>query len=64
MFLVENGEIKQSLKDMRLSDNALRILGNIAQASKERQHIHWWDADLPALCPYVLVKDVQMTMPT
>ena len=63
MFLIENGEIKQSLKDIRLSDNALRILGNITQASKERQHVHWWDADLPALCPYVLVKDVQMTKP-
>ena len=64
VFLIENGEITQSLKDIRLSDNVLRILANITQASKERQHVHWWDADLPALCPYVLVKDVQMTKPT
>jgi len=64
IFLVENGEIKQSLKDLRLSDNALKILSNIVQVSKERQHIHWWDADPPSLCPYVLVKDVQMTKPT
>ncbi len=61
IFLIENGEVKQSLKDLRLSDNALRILGNITQASRERQHVHWWDADFPALCPYVLINDVQMT---
>jgi PmbA protein len=65
MFLIENGEIQQSFKDIRLSDNALKILSNIAEVSKERQHIHWWeDADPPSLCPYVLVRDVQMTKPT
>ncbi len=65
IFLIENGEIQQSLKDLRLSDNALKILGNIAQVSKERQHIHWWeDASPPSLCPYVIAEDVQMTKPT
>lgn len=65
IFLIENGEIQQSFKNLRVSDNALKILGNIAQVSKERQHIHWWeDANPPSLCPYVHVKDVQMTKPT
>jgi PmbA protein len=62
IFLVENGEIKQSLKDLRLSDNALTMLGNIVGVSKERQHVHWWgEADPPSLCPYVLMKNVHMT---
>jgi PmbA protein len=42
IFLVEKGKNKQSLKDLRVSDNALSMLGNIAGISKERQHVHWW----------------------
>jgi PmbA protein len=63
IFIVENGEIKQSLKNLRLSDNALAMLGNIAAVSKERQHVHWWgEADPPSLAPTVLIKNVHMTM--
>jgi PmbA protein len=64
IFLIENGEIKQSWKDLRLSDNILKLMGNIAGISKERQQVHWWlEADPPSLSPYVLVKDIQMTRP-
>jgi len=62
IFLVEKGETKQSLKDIRISDNALSLLGNIAGASKERQHVHWWgEVDPPCLSPYVLVRNVHIT---
>jgi len=62
IFLIENGEIKQSLKDVRLSDNALNLLNNIAGISKERNHVHWWgEADPPSLAPYLLIKNVHMT---
>jgi predicted Zn-dependent protease len=60
--LIQNGEIKQSLKDLRISDNALTMLGNIAGISKERQQVHWWEeADPPSLSPYVLMRNVHMT---
>ena len=62
IFLIENGEIKQSLKDLRISDNASNLLSNIAGISKERQQVHWWvEADPPSLSPYVLIKDVHTT---
>jgi len=65
IFLVEKGEINGSWKDLRLSDNALALLGNVAAVSKERQHVHWWLFDMdgypPSLSPYVLIKDVHMT---
>jgi len=62
MFLIKNGEIKQSLKDLRVSDNVLTMLGNIDAISKERQHVHWWgEADPPSLAPYILIKNVHMT---
>jgi PmbA protein len=64
IFLIERGEIKQSWKDIRLSDNALKMLNNIVRISKERQHVHWWaEADPPSLAPYILMKDVQITRP-
>jgi PmbA protein len=64
IFLIENGEIKQSWKNIRLSDNASKMLNNIVGVSKERQHVHWWsEADPPSLSPYVLMKDVQTTRP-
>lgn len=62
IFLVEKGEIKQSLKDIRISDNALNLLNNIEGISKEQQHVHWWsEADPPSLAPYVLIKGVHIT---
>jgi PmbA protein len=64
MFLVEKGKITQSWKDIRLSDNALKMLNNVAGISKEQQQVHWWiEADTPSLCPYVIIKDVQITRP-
>jgi PmbA protein len=62
IFLIRNGEIKQSLKDLRISDNVLTMLGNIAAVSKERQHVHWWgEADPPSLAPFILIKNVHIT---
>jgi PmbA protein len=62
IFMIEKGEIGQSLKDLRLSDNILTMLGNISSVSKERQHVQWWgEADPPSLAPYILIKNVHMT---
>jgi PmbA protein len=62
IFLVQNGEIRQSLKDLRISDNAQSLLSNIAAVSKERQHVHWWEeAEPPSLSPYVLITGVHLT---
>jgi PmbA protein len=62
IFLIEKGEVKQSLKDIRLSDNVLSLLGNIAAMSKERQQVHWWgEVNPPCLAPYVLIKNVRLT---
>ena len=63
-FLVENGEIKESWKEIRLSDNVLKMLGNVAGISKERQHVYWWGLEgPPSFAPYILIKDVQITRP-
>lgn len=64
IFLIEDGEIKESWKEIRLSDNLLNVLRNIETISKEEQHVHWWlEAEPPSLSPYVMSKDLQITRP-
>ena len=64
IFLIQNGEIKQSWKEIRLSDNVLKMLSNVAGISKERQHIYWWGLEgPPSFAPYIIIKDVQITRP-
>jgi len=62
-FLVEGGEITGSLKDIRISDNAMRMLNGVKAMSRERQHVHWWEMDTPTLTPYVLIEGVKITRP-
>jgi len=62
-FVLRNGEVEGSIKDIRLSDNALRMLGSITAISEERQHIHSWSARTPSLSPYILIRDVRVTRP-
>lgn len=64
IFLIENGEVKESWKEIRLSDNVLSLLANFAGISKERQQVHWWlEAEPPSMSPYVLARNVQITRP-
>ena len=64
IFLIENGEIKESWKEIRLSDNIQNLFASIAGISKERIHVHWWgEADPPSLSPYILAKNIQITRP-
>ena len=64
VFLIENGEIKQSWKQIRVSDNILKILKSITDISSERQHVHWWlEAEPPSLSAYVLARNLQITKP-
>jgi PmbA protein len=61
MFLIKDGKIESSLKELRISDNMLRILGNIGELSKERKWIKWWEVEVPTLTPIALVKGMKFT---
>ena len=60
-FLIEHGELREPVKNIRISDNLQRMFERIRAMSQERQWIHWWEVDVPILSPYVLVDDVQIT---
>ena len=64
IFLIEKGELKKSLKGIRLSDNMLRMLQNIAGISRREEQIIGWEVEIPVITPHVLVKGVRVTRPT
>ena len=64
MFLIKNGMLSSSIRELRISDNMLHILKNIQEISKTRTWIRWWEVDVPTLTPYVVVKDLNFTKST
>ncbi|BFI74932.1 metallopeptidase TldD-related protein [Sulfurisphaera ohwakuensis] len=46
---------------IRISDYIPRILKNIEEVSKESFPVKWWDAPLPTISPFILVKNVNIT---
>ncbi len=61
MFLVENGVVTGPVKELRISDNLIRILKNIAAVGNEPEPAFGWEVEVPAVTPAVLVKDVRLT---
>ena len=61
MFLVEKGEISASIRELRISDNMLRIFQNILELSKSRSWIKWWEVSTPTLTPYTLIEGLNFT---
>ena len=64
IFVIKNGEITKSIKNVRVSDNLERILKNVITISNKPEWIQWWEVTTPVYTPYVLVKDVSITLPT
>ena len=64
IFLIENGEIKQSLKHIRISENLLRMLQNIQGIGKVAEQTSRWEQEAACTTPDVLVKDVHITKST
>ena len=64
IFLVENGERKGAVSDVRISYNMLELLRNTEEITKSREQIVGWEVDIPSLVPTVLVKDVNITKST
>ena len=64
MFLIRNGALSSSIRELRISDNMLRILKNIQEISRTRTWIKWWEVDVPTLTPYAVVRDLNFTKST
>ena len=63
-FLINNGKIVGSLKNIRISENILRLLGNVKGVENKARYLRSWEARIPVLTPRILVKDCNITVPT
>lgn len=61
LFLIKNGKIIKSLKNLRVSDNMLKILNNIEEVGNNSEQIVSWEANTNVKCPSILVRDVNIT---
>jgi PmbA protein len=63
LLYVENGEIKEAVKGLRLSDNVIRILQSIRAEGKDVENIfHWWlERGLSITTPSILVEKCTYT---
>ena len=63
IFVIKNGSIEGPIKNIRISDNMLRILLNIKDKANDIQQIRSWEAEIPVITPSILVKNVNITRP-
>jgi len=63
MFLVEKGEMKP-IKNMRISDNTMRMFANIDALGNDRKQVFWWEVRTPTLISTLRIKDCRMTAAT
>ncbi|MHA1169786.1 MAG: TldD/PmbA family protein, partial [Candidatus Hodarchaeales archaeon] len=64
MFLIENGEIGKPLKNVRISDNQLRMLKNITAMGNDRVQAKWWVIMFPTWIPTIRISDCRITTAT
>ncbi|MFW9919190.1 MAG: metallopeptidase TldD-related protein [Candidatus Thorarchaeota archaeon] len=63
MFLIQNGEMKP-IKNLRISDNTMRMFANIDALGNDRKQIFWWEVATPTFIPSMRVKDCRMSAAT
>ena len=64
MFRIKHGRIENPIRELRISDNMLRIFKNIRDLTKGRYWIKWWEVGIPTLTPYAVVEDLNFTKST
>lgn len=63
MFLIEKGE-RKPIKNMRISDNTMRMLANIDALGNDRTQVFWWEVPNPTFIPSMRIRDCRMTAAT
>jgi len=63
MFLVEKGEMKP-IKNMRISDNTMRMFANIDALGNDRTQVFWWEVQTPTILSTMRIRDCKMTAAT
>ncbi len=62
IFHIRKGEVVEPWKDLRLTDNLIRLMKNVVALSDATEQMLWWgEVSLPNFVPYALIKDVNLT---
>jgi PmbA protein len=62
IFRIQNGEIVEVWKDIRLTDNLLGVWKRVKGLSKKPEQVQWWgEVGVPTMAPYGLVTKVNVT---
>lgn len=62
IYRIRKGEVVEAWKDIRLTDNLIRLMRNIVALSDKAEQMFWWYEVLsPTFVPYALVRDVGIT---
>lgn len=59
---IRKGEVVEAWKDVRLTDNLIRVMKNVVALSDKTEQMMWWgEVSIPNHVPYALIKDVGIT---
>lgn len=62
IFHIRKGEVVEAWKDIRVTDNLIRLLQNVVALSNRTEQMMWWgEVSIPNFVPYALAKDVGIT---
>jgi PmbA protein len=62
IFHIRKGDVVETWKDIRVTDNLLRLLQNIVALGDSPEQMMWWgEVSVPNFVPYALIKDVGIT---
>ncbi len=62
IFRIKKGEIVGVWKDIRLTDNLIKVWKSIAGLSKTVDQVTWWgEVSVPTFAPYALARKVRIT---
>ncbi len=64
ILLIENGEIKEPIRKIRLKDNLLGMLSRISAIGKDVKQIRWWEVPTPTFVPTIKVDECNITSAT
>lgn len=61
LLKIEGGEIVGAVKGLRMSEKMLKLLSSVEGLTKERRQVQWWDAEVPVVAPFALVRNLKFT---
>lgn len=62
IFHIRNGEVVEAWKDIRLTDNLIHLMKNVAALSDTTEQMMWWgEVSVPNFVPYAMIREVGVT---